>query len=166
MLSMLFACLVLGGCRGEVSEKPPVHVNLNMDYMERFEAQEANDFFADGRAMRPPVPGTVARGMLKSDTRYYEGREADGRYVESSPLGVSRRVVFRGRERYDIYCAVCHGKAGDGLGPVMTGGYGFAPISYHNDRLREIEDGYLYEVIADGIRTMPAYTKQIPVADR
>ncbi|MCY3593745.1 MAG: cytochrome c, partial [Bacteroidetes bacterium] len=72
----------------------------------------------------------------------------------------------RGRERYDIYCSVCHGVAGDGQGIVMTGGYGFVPIGFHNDRLRTIEDGYLYEVISQGVRTMPAYAQQIPIADR
>ena len=162
----LLGGMVLAGCRGSTSEKPPVHLNLNMDYMERYGPQEASGFFEDGRTMRPPVPGTVARGMLKDDTRFYQGVEADGSYVQDIPVPITEAFVKRGRERYNIYCAVCHGKAGDGQGIVMTGGYGFAAIGYHNDRLRQIENGYLYEVIANGIRTMPAYGQQIPVADR
>ena len=162
----LLSFVVLAGCRGSVSEQPPVHLNLNMDYMERYDPQEASGFFEDGRTMRPPVPGTVARGMLKDDTRFYQGMEADGSYVLDMPVPITEAFVQRGRERYNIYCAVCHGKAGDGKGIVMTGGYGFAQIGFHNDRLRGIENGYLYEVIANGVRTMPAYGQQIPVADR
>ena len=162
----LLGFVVLAGCRGTVSDKPPVHLNLNMDYMERYDPQEASRFFEDGRTMRPPVPGTIARGMLKADARFYQGVEADGSYVLDMPVPITEAFVERGRERYNIYCAVCHGRAGDGKGIVMTGGYGFAQIGYHNDRLRGIENGYLYEVIANGIRTMPAYGQQIPVADR
>ncbi len=162
----LFGGMILAGCRGGVSEKPPIHLNQNMDAQERFEAQEANPFFADGRAMRQPVFGTVARGMLKEDTRFFLGQEADISYVQDIPVPITREFVLRGRERYNIYCAVCHGKAGDGEGIVMAGGYGFARIGYHNDRLRQIENGYLYDVIANGVRTMPAYGQQIPVADR
>ena len=163
---LLGVTVVLGGCRGTLKEDPPIHINPNMDAMERFEAQEANPFFADGRAMRPPVSGTVARGMLREDVQFHTGRNADGSYVQVMPLEYTVEFANRGRERYDIYCAVCHGIAGDGQGIVMSGGYGFAPIGYHDDRLRTIEDGYLYEVIASGVRTMPGYAQQIPVADR
>jgi len=137
-----------------------------MDDMERYEAQEESNFFDDGRSMRPPVPGTVARGMLKNDVRFHTGRDSSGAYITSLPVPVTTEFLERGRERYDIFCTVCHGAAGDGQGIVMTGGYGFAPIGYHTDRLRTIEDGYLYDVIANGIRIMPAYGQQIPVADR
>ena len=163
---VLLGGMVLGGCRGSISEEPPVHLNQNMDFMERYDPQEASPFFADGRTMRPPVPGTVARGMLKDDTRFYLGREADGALVEEIPVPITRAFALRGRDRYNIYCAVCHGKAGDGEGIVMTGGYGFARIGFHNDRLRQSVNGYFFDVITNGIRTMPAYGQQIPVADR
>lgn len=163
---LLGIALLLGGCRGSLKEDPPIHINPNMDAMERFEAQEANPFFEDGRAMRPPVPGTVARGMLREDVAFHTGRNADGGYVQVMPVEYTVEFANRGRERYDIYCSVCHGVAGDGQGIVMTGGYGFVPIGFHNDRLRTIEDGYLYEVISQGVRTMPAYAQQIPIADR
>lgn len=163
---VLLGGMILAGCRGTLSDEPPVHPNLNMDFQGRFEAQEANAFFADGRAMRPPVPGTVARGMLKDDVRFFRGHEADGSYVRSIPIPITHDLVLRGRQRFNIYCAVCHGKAGDGKGIVMAGGYGFAQVGYHNDRLRQIEDGYFFDVITNGIRTMPSYAQQIPVADR
>lgn len=165
-LLLLGAVVILGGCRGALKEDPPIHVNPNMDAMERFEAQETNPFFEDGRAMRPPVPGTVARGMLREDVGFHTGRDEEGGYLEVLPVEYTVEFASRGRKRYDIYCSVCHGSAGDGQGIVMTGGYGFVPISFHNDRLRTIEDGYLYDVITRGVRTMPAYAQQIPVADR
>ena len=163
---ILVAAVVLAGCRGRITEKPPIHLNPNMDNVERYDAQEESPFFADGRTMRPPVPGTVARGMLKSDSAFHEGRDAAGAYIARMPVEYTRALASRGRDRYDIFCAVCHGEAGDGQGIVMMGGYGFAPFSYHDDRLRGVEDGYLYDVIANGIRTMPGYAHQLPVADR
>jgi mono/diheme cytochrome c family protein len=171
---LLAGTVLLAGCRGMISEKPPVHPNLNMDFQEKFQAQEANPFFADGRAMRPPVPGTVARGLLKEDTRFYLGRTETGEYLAEMPVPVTRELLMRGRERYNIYCTVCHGGAGDGQGIIMTGqssatgqGYGYTPApSYHIDRLREVGDGYMYDVITNGVRNMPGYAQQISVLDR
>ena len=128
---LLGIAVLLGGCRGSLKEDPPIHINPNMDAMERFEAQEANPFFEDGRAMRSPVPGTVARGMLREDVAFHTGRNADGGYVQVMPVEYTVDFANRGRERYDIYCSVCHGVAGDGQGIVMTGGYGFVPIGFH-----------------------------------
>ena len=164
---ILLSTLALGACRGTESGSSPVHLVRNMDAQERFDPQEANSFFADGRAMRPVVPGTVARGMLKEDSRFYEGRNEGGGYVDRVPLPMTRELLLRGQERFNIFCAPCHGRAGDGEGIITTGGFGFTPApTFHSDRLRDISDGYLYEVIANGIRTMPAYGHQVPVADR
>lgn len=159
--------VVAAGCRGTVSDKPPVHPVLNMDYQEKFEAQEKNDFFADSRAMRRPVAGTVARGFLQEDTQFHFGRNPDGSFVADSPVPVTPEILSRGQERFEIYCAPCHGSAGDGQGIISTGGYGLVPAtSYHDDRLRSIEDGYLFDVIANGIRTMQPYGYQIKPEDR
>jgi mono/diheme cytochrome c family protein len=174
LVVLIAGTVLLAGCRGMISEKPPVHPNLNMDFQEKFEPQEANPFFADGRAMRPPVPGTVARGLLKEDTPFYLGRTAGGEYIEEMPVPMTRELLLRGRERYNIFCTVCHGGAGDGQGIIMTGqssttgqGYGYTPApSYHIDRLRQVSDGYMYDVIANGVRNMPGYAQQISVLDR
>lgn len=170
---LLVAALALAGCRGMRSEKPPVHPNLNMDFQEKFEAQEANPFFADMAAQRMPVPGTVKRGGLRTSENapYTIGRTAGGAYVPTIPMEVTPAVMARGRERYDIYCSVCHGATGDGQGIIMAGndgqGYGYTPApSYHTDYLRTIEDGYLFDVITNGVRSMPSYAHQIHVADR
>lgn len=167
-LGLLMAGLVLAGCRGMESNAPPIHPNLNMDFQQRYDPQEGSSFFEDGRAMRMPVVGTVARGMLREDAAFYEGRtSAGGGYVAQMPIPATREVLLRGQERYNIYCTPCHGLAGDGAGIVTAGGYGYTPApSFHIDRLRQVEDGYLYDVITNGVRTMPPYNTQVPVADR
>ena len=171
-LLALTLAAALAGCRGMTSDAPPIHPNLNMDYVQRFEAQEPNPFFADGAAMRQPVAGTVARGGLRTDANapYYYGRNADGSYVEEIQAPVTPALLERGQERYNIYCTPCHGLAGDGRGIVAVGngglGYGFAVPSYHTDALRERSDGYIYDVIQNGVNTMPSYGHEILAADR
>lgn len=174
LLGVLFGLLVLGGCRGMESQDPPVHPIPNMDWQEKFQPQEANPFFADNMAMRKPPSGTVAYGLLKADSRFYAGRTEDGAYVERMPVPVTRALLERGQERFNIYCSVCHGKAGDGEGIIMTGtstitgqGYGYTPApTYHSDRLRDVADGYIFDVISNGVRTMPSYGNQVSVSDR
>jgi mono/diheme cytochrome c family protein len=163
----LLPVVVLTGCRGTTSEKPPIHIVPNMDYQLRFDPQSRNALFADGRSMRQPVPGTVARGFLRDDTRFYFGRTPDGEFVQDIPATVTREFLLRGRERYEIYCAPCHGRAGDGQGVIMTGQYGYVPApSYHTDQLRAVPDGYLYDSLTNGVRSMPGYGHLVPVADR
>jgi len=163
----ILAVLLLAGCRGTTTPEPPVHVSPNMDWQQRFDPQSANPFFADGRAMRPLVAGTVARGFLREDVRFYFGRDETGAFVRDIPLPMTRELLVRGQERYKIFCSVCHGPVGDGLGIIMTGEYGYVPApTYHSDELRAQPDGYLYNVVVNGVRTMPGYGTQIPVADR
>jgi Cytochrome C oxidase, cbb3-type, subunit III len=164
---LLLTVLLLTGCRGSLSKSPPVHVVLNMDFQEKFEAQEENTFFENGMAMRPPVEGTVARGQLNDEPRYFTGRNPDGSFVSSMPISLTTAVMERGQDRYEIFCAVCHGSAGDGQGIIMTGNYGYVPApDYHTDARRAQPDGFFYDAISRGIRTMPGYAAQIPVADR
>jgi len=164
---VVMAALIFSGCQGSISSDPPIHINPNMDFQERFEAQEANPFFADNRAMREPIPGTVARGFLKDDTAFHFGINSDGTPVLTMPVAVTASLVERGQERYEIFCAVCHGSAGDGNGIIMTGNYGFVPApTFHTEAIRDMPDGHFFNAITEGIRTMPSYASQIPVADR
>ncbi len=159
--------LMLAGCRGTISEKPAIHPNMNMDQQPRKEAQEVNNFFEDGRSMRQPVEGTVARGYRKADLAYYEGVDASGEWIAENPVEVTRSFLYRGQERYDIFCTPCHGKVGDGRGIIMTGQYGYVPApTFHQDRLREAPDGEIYSAIYNGVRNMPSYAHQVPVEDR
>lgn len=167
LVGAIVAVVLLSGCRGTENDHPPIHLNLNMDFQERFDPQERNVFFEDGRAMRPTVPGTIPRGFLREDRAFYEGRTAGDAFVVENPLPMSEEVLARGQERYQIYCTPCHGAAGDGRGIVSTGGYGLTPApSYHTDFMRALPDGHLYDVITNGIRTMPPYASQVSVADR
>lgn len=166
LIPLLLAGVLLVGCQGSISDQPPIHVNPNMDWQERFEAQEANPFFADGRAMRAPVSGTIARGFLQDDVELWTGKTSSGAWTDI-PVDVDRELLERGRDRYEVFCSVCHGLAGDGLGIIMTGNYGYVPApTFHSEVLRSQPDGYLYDALANGVRNMPGYGSQIPVNDR
>jgi hypothetical protein len=163
---LLMTPALLSGCaRERPSSKPPIHLIPDMDHQPKFKAQSESRFFADGAAMRPPVPGTVARGELRENDAYYRGQNPDGSYLRSLPVPVTRALLERGRERYDIFCSPCHSRVGDGRGIMIQRGY-VPPPTFHSERLRDIEDGYMYSVITDGVRNMPGYRYQVPVEDR
>lgn len=171
--TVLALAVVVTGCRGTTSSETPVHPNLNMDFQQRVEEQEAFPFFEDGAAMRMPVSGTVARGQLRTTANapFTLGREASGAFVAEIPVPVTEALLERGRERYTIFCTVCHGDAGDGRGIIMTGnggtGYGYVPApTYHSEYLQGVPDGYLYYVIANGVRSMPSYGHEVGPDDR
>jgi len=159
----VIALLILSGCRGQISQEPPIHLNPNMDAQAKFKAYGENDFYADGRSMRPLPEGTVPRGHLNEDKGYYDG-VVNGKYV-ANPLPMSSELMQRGRERYDIYCSMCHGKTGLGGGMVIQRGF-ILPPSYADERILNLKDGELYSVIKDGVRNMPGYALQIPTEDR
>lgn len=163
----LLLALVVTGCRGHQSERTPIHPLLGMDFQEKFQAQSYNPLFEDKATMRKPDSGTVARGHLEEDSELHAGRTEEGEYVESVPIEVNREVLERGQDKYEVYCTPCHGRTGAGDGIIMREDYGYTPASsYHSDRLREVSDGYMYDVIANGVRNMPGYGQQIPVRDR
>jgi mono/diheme cytochrome c family protein len=161
----------LSGCWGNRSEDPPVHIIWNMDFQDKWDPQEPSELFEDGRAMRPPVEGTVARGQLKDDDLLWRGRGFDGRLADQLPesIKLDAALLERGHERYNIYCAPCHDQSGQGLGPVTQRGGGFkvAPANLHQERLMPMPLGYFYEVITNGkLPNMLPYAAQIPVEDR
>lgn len=164
--ALALVLLGLSGCaRGCTSSRPPVHLNPNMDIQPRYEPQAASAFFYDGAAMRPPVAGTVARGELRGSGPYWTGKDAGGAFVAAVPLAVSDAVRERGAERYDIYCAACHDKGGDGKGILFERGKVPTP-SFHIDRLRQMPDGQIFDVITNGFGLMPAYRYPLSVPDR
>lgn len=152
---LILAALFVGslfGCRQDMHDQP------------KYETLEASEFFADGRASRPPVPGTVARGALQLDPHLHTGR-VDGAFVRSFPFAVTDEVMARGRGRYEIFCTPCHSRLGDGRGMAVRRGIA-PPPSFHIDRLRDIEEGYLFDVISNGFGRMYGYGAQIAVRDR
>lgn len=146
------AVVSLFGCRQDMHDQP------------KYETLEASDFFVDGRASRTPVPGTVARGGLRLDTHLDTGK-VDGKFVRSFPFEVTDEVMKRGRERFEIFCTPCHSRVGDGRGMAVRRGIA-PPPSFHIDRLRDIEEGYLFDVISNGFGRMYGYGAQIKVRDR
>lgn len=166
----LFAILILvtamAGCRGTTSTEPPIHPNPNMDQQDRFDPQEPSTFWPDGRSMRPEVPGTVAHGMLKDDDHYYQGKIGE-EYATTMPssIVVDRKLLDRGRDRFQIYCMPCHDAAGTGQGIVAKRGF-IPPPSFMMDRLVEMPIGQIVNLIGNGVRNMPAYGAQIPIEDR
>ncbi len=164
---MILLALATQGCfRGLPKEKPPIHLNPNMDIQEKYKPYRSSSIFADGSAMRPPVPGTVARGHLKEDTAFYFGQTASGDFIPRSPVAFTAETLNRGRERFNIFCSPCHGKTGDGNGIIMQYNYPIPPPTFHQDRIRSMPDGELFNIISNGIRNMPSYKEQIPVSDR
>ena len=96
---------------------PRIHIVPDMDNQGKFQAQQSNPLFADGRAMRPPVPGTIALGELDEDEALHRGVQG-GEYVTALPVPLTETLLRRGRQRYDIFCSPCHGLAGYGDGMV------------------------------------------------
>lgn len=255
LILVAIIAIVVGvlGFRGQTSTNRPWHVFLDMKYQARYGAQGQSPYFADGRASRTPVAGTIPydgnatrydagnhdgpnpafipdadpiyfKGKTKPDEmvkvtviveKEVDGVDKDGKpikmkvqvpeerdqlvshFVEHIPKKAIDDAVFsdgklayagwdalmrRGQQRYTINCAVCHGETGYGgqgdaahgivgrgildplTGKRRAGMIGIA--SYHVDRLREVPDGYLYDVIANGKNTMAAYGHQVSVADR
>lgn len=146
------ALVAATGCRQDMHDQP------------KLEPYESSEFFTDGRASRPLVPGTVARGRLFEDEHLHRGT-VDGAPAETFPFEVTRAVLERGRERYGIHCAPCHGAAGDGDGMVVRRGM-TRPPSYHLARLREAPPGYFFDVITNGFGAMYDLSDRITAEDR
>jgi mono/diheme cytochrome c family protein len=148
----LLAVLTLAGCRQDMQDQP------------RFKPLAESDFYTDLRSARPPVEGTVARGQLHEDSYLYTGKFGNnpGDYL---PFPVTDDVLARGRERFNIYCAPCHSRTGDGNGMIVQRGFR-APPSYHTERLRKAPLGYFFDVITNGFGAMSEYASQISPRDR
>lgn len=162
---------LIARARSVPSPHPRLHLIHDMDHQPKFKAQAENPLFADGRAMRPPVPGTVPFGSFVADPVFATGRNAAG-WVTALPLPVTLEVLRRGEERYNIYCSPCHGLAGYGDGLVsvraeaLQEGTWTPPTSLHTELVRSRPEGHLFNTISNGIRNMPAYGPQLDVADR
>jgi cytochrome c553 len=130
----------------------------------RYEALEASDFFADGQSARLPVAGTVARGQLDEDEEFYTGK-SQGELVLDPPVEVTRELLLRGQERFNIFCSPCHARTGMGNGMIVERGFR-RPPSYHSERLRNAPAGHFFDVITHGFGAMPSYRVQLEPQDR
>jgi mono/diheme cytochrome c family protein len=166
---------LVAGCRQEMADQP------------RYEPLEPSRLFVDGISERRPVPGTVARGRVHDDPHLLGGFKADAKldaiddekagkklepsleraadYADTFPLPIDADFMARGRERFRIYCAPCHGSTGFGSGTIVRAGYPKAE-SFHTERLRQAPVGYLFDVVTHGYKAMPSFRPQLPVEDR
>ena len=180
-LLLLAFCFLATGCRYDMQNQP------------KMKPYRSSSFFTDGLSSRAPVEGTIPRGFLKLDTEYYTGKKA-GRAatpttpgstpgatpvgatapmgaaaypddVEMFPIPVTKELVTRGKERYEIFCAACHGFTGNGDGIIVRRGFRRA-ASFNDDRLRQAPVGHFFDAITNGWGAMPSYSPQIPVQDR
>lgn len=158
--------VVSAGCvRGCTSSRPPIHVNPSMDQQPKLRPQAESGFFYDGAAMRPPVPGTIARGELREDAVFFAGTDAAGQPVVASPIAADEALLARGADRYQIYCQPCHDPRGDGKGILFQRGNVPTP-SLHSDKVLTAPDGFIFGVITNGSGLMPSYRWPIEPKDR
>ena len=146
------ALVAASGCRQDMHNQP------------KYRPLRATGFFADGSSARPLVEGTVARGTLQEDEAFFTGK-AGAAFVRELPFAPDDAVLTRGQERYNIYCTPCHDATGGGKGMVVQRGYK-QPPSFHEERLRNIEAGYFFDVMTNGFGAMPDYRMQLSARDR
>jgi mono/diheme cytochrome c family protein len=144
--------LLIAGCRQRMTDQP------------KYKPYAASSFFEDGRSARPLVEGTVARGYLQADELFYTGKIA-GKVADVMPFAVTRQLLERGQERFNIYCSPCHDRVGTGQGMVVRRGFR-RPPSYHIDRLRTAPIGHFFDAMTNGFGAMPDYAAQIKPHDR
>lgn len=170
-------CVISAGCG----------VRFDMQDQPRYKAYKKSEFYPDGRASRETPEGTVARGQLREDKAFYTGKIANAdpnavaqtttdaagntlvtsfpNAVDTFPMPVTKELVDRGQERYNIYCIVCHGPVGSGDGMIVRRGFS-KPPTYHDDRLRNAPVGHFFDVMTNGWGKMNSYSDKLTPADR
>jgi mono/diheme cytochrome c family protein len=176
LLAGVSLAALLSACRGDRSEDPPILLERNMYHQERFDPESYTDFFPDHRTMRTPEMGTISREEYDAyggDESVRTGMTDPTTFVMTIPQSVVAarggydKLEARGQERFNIYCAPCHSRMGDGKGAVARVANGFAKVSdLHDKAIREMPDGEIFATITNGVRTMPSYAAQIPLQDR
>lgn len=141
--------------------------HLDMWIQPKLKPQRQSEFFPDGMATRMPPPNTIAQGKLHNDPLFYEGAK-DGKLATAIPFPVTREVVERGRERFNIICSHCHGPLGYGDGLIVQRGLALRrrPASYHTDRLRTMPVGHFYDVMTKGYGVMVSHADRLTPRDR
>lgn len=168
------------GFRGVKFRETPLYIFPDMDWQAKFQTQGENSFFADGRDERPVVPGTVVRGygwsiqeVFSSDIVYapaknpslFSGKDEKGGFVSEFPIEVNHELMELGQNKFNTFCYLCHGKSGDGNG--ITKQYGMISTpSYHDDRIRTMPDGEIFDTITNGKNLMGAYGSKLSPRER
>lgn len=172
---LVAAGLVLSGCAGQTSRNTPVVIITDMDYQGRYEPQgdvkfaghdlvDKNPMFPDGRSSRRPVEGTVAVGHLIEDEAFNTGI-TNNMYIGRNPLQVDVAILQHGQRRFNTYCSPCHDRTGQGRGIVGQRAT-WIPTNLQEPRVKQFNDGEIFNVITNGRRSMPSYRVQISDRDR
>ena len=184
---VVLAVVALAGFRGQHSGKPPLQIFPDMKIQPRFDPQHTDPFYADNRAARNPIAGTVPLGYVlpgayyttgannnkdasvpggftNSPDYFYSGRVGEF-YGSGIPVAVTAELLARGQERFNINCAVCHGATGTGNGIVSQYGFNGA-ANLQEQRLRDMPEGQLFNRITYGFTRMGEYGQQVTVEDR
>ena len=185
---LVLVVLAMAGFRGQKSKQPPIEIFPDMDRQPKVKAQTPSEFYADGRAARPPVDGTVPIGysmpmhklidgsvgqatgpykqiIFSSSPTYIDTGKMGDNWGTGIPFQISPAVMGRGQQRFGIYCAVCHG--GTGAGNGMAQKFGLNTVqSLLQERIRVMADGEIFNTISHGKNTMMGYGDRIQVVDR
>lgn len=167
----LVPLMLIASHRATPHEGAQPRLFTEMVHQPKYITQDLSPFFEDHRTVRPPVPGTVARGQLQEDDAVYLGKTGD-QFIARMPIPASPALMKRGQERFNIYCSTCHGLVGKGDGMVakradeLAEGTWTPPTDLTIEAVAKQLDGQLFNTITHGIRKMPAYGPLIPVEDR
>ena len=180
LIFLIIATVSILGFRSDKFKKPPVWVFPDMDIQAKYTPQGKNSFFPDQRDDRPVVPGTVGRGygwevksVFEEDFSYpaaenpamYSGKKDNGDWYVGFPLEVDQNLMKLGQQKFEIFCAVCHGQTGDGMG--ITKQYGMAATpTYHDDQKRDMTEGRMFNTITYGRNTMGSYGAKLNPKER
>jgi mono/diheme cytochrome c family protein len=152
VLFLCALCFLGAGCRKGMVDQP------------HLKPLAEETFFADGSGARVPPAHSVARGQLREDDAFFSG-QIEGHLVAAIPVPVTRELVARGRQRFDIYCAVCHGRTGEADGMIVQRGFP-KPPSFHDPRLRGAPVGHFFDVMTNGYGVMLPYAARVTPPDR
>lgn len=170
--------MIVAGKRGDISRKPPIEVFPDMDRQLKLRPQTPNGFFASGLSSQLPVEGTVSqsRPLIVAGREVYPFEDdpvnrgmlpGKTNFVELNPLPVTGALLARGHERFNIYCAPCHGKTGEGNGITKKIGAMAIVANLHDKRIVELADGDIFNTLSQGKGQMQGYAPQIvDVQDR
>jgi hypothetical protein len=151
--ALVLSAAALTACRQDMHDQP------------KYIALRPSSFFNDGRSARPIPDNTIARGHLDEDRVFYTGRDAAGKLVNEFPIPITREVLLRGQDRFNVYCTPCHDQTGSGNGMVTQRGFRHPP-SYHIERLVQSPVGHFFDVITNGLGAMQDYSMQVKPVDR
>lgn len=168
-ITSLFIILTLQGCRAWRSDKPAFHINPNLDWQAKFKTQQLSK--------KSPI-GTIPWGdsesfhnpsnrvnYIKNDISFFKGKQNNNQYIYTIPINIDKDFLELGQKQFNIYCAACHTKTGNGTKSLISK-KGWVVPNINLDSTVNKTDGEIFDIISNGIRSMPSYSKQIEVSDR